>query len=309
MSSVWVLILLTTTPAQAPVAKDDVVADRAARAKRERLLEIYTHEAEGYTIYRDATRKEKLELRREPVYSWTNPLRGGAQDGAVFVWTCRGRAEVLGSFFSWPATGPRHLSHEFHSLSLSVLDVQRSGARPSIWAPTGPGIEIRPIPGASHVGQTAAVRLSEMRSLAHDFSASTRDKQDERWELRLLTQPLYRYESTDPDVLDGAIFGFVTSAGTDLEALLLIEARKSSSGDPPVWNYAVARFTDLELRARHKKKEDYTAPLILYDNTPQDPKDRYRAFLDRDYHPSRTRDRETVARLIPAVPRTVEANP
>ena len=43
-----------------------------------------------------------------------------------------------------------------------------------------------------------------------------------------LPQPLYRYESTDPDVLDGAVFGFVTSAGTDLEALVVIEARKPS---------------------------------------------------------------------------------
>ena len=46
------------------------------------------------SIYRDSGRKEKVELRRDPVYIWTNPIRGGEQDGDVFVWTCRGRAEV-----------------------------------------------------------------------------------------------------------------------------------------------------------------------------------------------------------------------
>ena len=63
----------------------------ADKGKRERLLEIYRTEAAGYTIYRDSKAKEKVELKREPVYVWTNPVRGNGQDGAVFVWTCRGR--------------------------------------------------------------------------------------------------------------------------------------------------------------------------------------------------------------------------
>ena len=102
-----------------------------------------------------------------------------------------------------------------------------------------------------------------------------------RWELRLLPQPLYRYKSTDPDVLDGAVFAFVTSAGTDPEALLVLEARKPADKDRPVWHYAVARFTDLNLWVRHKGKEVFTAPLIPYDLPRQDPKHRYRVFHDR----------------------------
>jgi hypothetical protein len=60
-----------------------------------------------------------------------------------------------------------------------------------------------------------------------------KDGQERRWELRLLPHPLYRYESTDPDVVDGALFAFVTSAGTDPEALLAIEARKPGPTDSP----------------------------------------------------------------------------
>ena len=122
---------------------------------------------------------------------------------------------------------------------------------------------------------------SQMRTLAHDFSASTKDHDDRDWELRLLTQPLYRYQSTDPDVLDGAVFGFVTSAGTDLEALLVIEARKTAGNAEPAWHYAIARFTDLELWGRHKGKQVFHEPSIQYDAAVQDPQDRYRVFTDK----------------------------
>jgi hypothetical protein len=272
-------------PGQVSVAKDDQAAQQAARAKRERLLEIYTGEAEGYTIYRDASRKDRAELRREPVYVWTNPVRGGGQDGAVYVWTCKGRAEVLGSFFSYPANGPRRLSHEFHSLSLSVLNVERSGGRVSTWRPMAPGIEIAPIQGAPSPGSSPHQRLSQMRTLSHEFSASTKDREERRWELRLLPQPLYRYESTDPDLVDGALFAFVTSAGTDPEALLMIEARKPAQADSTIWHYGIARFTDQQLWVRHKGKEVFSALMILYNEPLQDPKDRYRAFTDRSITP------------------------
>jgi hypothetical protein len=281
MIPAWLFMLLTAAPGQAPAAKDDPPAHDAARVKRERLIQIYTGEAEGYTIYRDASHKEKVELRRDPVYVWTNPVRSNGQDGAVYVWICRGRAEVLSCFFTFPANGPRNMSHEFQSLSLSVLDVERQGGGASAWRPKAPGVEIAPIPDAPAPGRSASQRLSQMRVLTHDFSVSTKDRQARRWELRVLPQPLYRYESTDPEVLDGAPFAFVSSAGTDPEALLAIEARKPAKTEEPVWQYAIARFTDHLLWARHKGREVFTAPLIVYNAPVQDPQDRYRVSRDR----------------------------
>ena len=101
------------------------------------------------------------------------------------------------------------------------------------------------------------------------------------WELRLLPQPLYRYESTDPDVLDGAVFAFVTSAGTDPEVILMVEARKPSGGGEPVWHYAVGRFTDLNLWVRHKGTVVFTADRVLFGTPEQDGDHRYHAFTDR----------------------------
>jgi len=279
MGRAWVLVFVLALVGQPPSPKDNSTSERAARIKRERLLEIYTNEAAGYVIYHDASRKEKVELQREPVYVWTNPVRDSGQDAAVFVWTCRGRAEVLGCFFSAPATGQRKLYHEFHSLSLRVLDVNRSGS--NTWTPEAPGIKLTPIAEAPGPGRTAPQRLAQMRALTHDFSASTKDDKETRWELRLLPQPLYRYKSTDPDVLDGAVFTFVTSAGTDPEALLVLEARKPAADQVPVWSYGIGRFTDLNLWVRHKGEEVFFAPFVPHDSVRQDPEHRYRVFHDR----------------------------
>ncbi|MFI5459336.1 MAG: hypothetical protein ACHRXM_28255 [Isosphaerales bacterium] len=283
MNAATIFVFLLAQLGQSPSQKGDSASLQAARSKRERLLEIYTNEAAGYVIYHDASRKERVELQHEPVYVWTNPVRDSGQDGAVFVWTCRGRAEVLGCFFSAPSTGPRKLYHEFHSLSLLVLDVSRTGSKN--WTPEAPGIELTPIADAPGPGRSASQRLAQMRALTHDFSASTKDDKAARWELRLLPQPFYRYKSTDPDVLDGAVFAFVTSAGTDPEALLVLEARKPADNVGPVWHYAVARFTDLNLWVRHKGTEVFFAPYIPHGLPRQDPKHRYRVFHDRNLAP------------------------
>ena len=160
MNAAASLILLFAATMQ---AKDDSASQQAARSKHERILEIYTSDAAEFTIYRDASRKDRVELRREPVFVCSDPAREGG-DGAVFVWTCRGRAEVIGTFFSFPTIGPRKLYHEFHSLSLSVLDVSRAGTHASTWTPLAPGIEMAAITGAPRPARSAPQRLSQMRA-------------------------------------------------------------------------------------------------------------------------------------------------
>jgi hypothetical protein len=278
----WILLAAVVGQGKSAVGSE---SGQATKTKREFLLELYAHEAESYTIYRDASRKEPLELQHEPVYIWTNLVREGEQYGSVFVWTYRGRAEAIGTFFSFPPKGTRSLCHEFHSLSLTVLDVVHPAKQAGSWVPEAPGIELTALPVAPKPGRTTPQRLVQMRALSRDFSATTRDAKERQWELRLLPQPLYRYESTDPNVLDGAVFAFVTSAGTDPEAILVIEARPGAAGGQPAWHYAVGRFTDLNIVVRHKGQEIFSGPFIEHDAPRQDPKNRYRVFRDRYIRP------------------------
>ena len=155
-----------------------------------------------------------------------------------------------------------------------------SGEHDNSWKPRAAGIELTPIEGAPRPAGSAAQRLVQMRALARDFSASTRDAEDRRWELRLLSQPLYRYESTDPDVPDGALFAFVTSAGTDPEG------SSSSRSDRLRWRdaglaTALARFTDLELSVQYKGKEVLSTPMIRGNMLQMYPKQQYSVFADR----------------------------
>ncbi len=272
MNATTVLTLLLALAADGP---------ESAQAQRERLYNLHLGDALEYTLYRDASHQEKLEFRKEPVYVWTNPVRTTQQDGLVFVWTGRGRPEAIGTFFSSAAGGRRGVNHELHSLSLSTLDVVREGTHEHLWKPRAAGIELSPIEGAPAPAGSPAPRLAQMRAMAREFSAATRDAQDKRWELRLLSKPLYRYESTDPDVLDGALFAFVTSAGTDPEALLIIEARRPPGGGMPLWYRALARFTDLNLSVRYKGMEVFAADSTRGDTLKMYPNQEYRLFTDR----------------------------
>jgi hypothetical protein len=276
MNTAMTLIFLLAATGQQAV--EGAPKDQAAKAKSQRLLELHTSDAASYSIYRDTKRMQKLELRREPVYRWTNPTREGGQVGEVFVWSYRGRPEVVGSIFSHrTGDGRRCMCHELHSLSLEVLVVDREASEQ--WVPQAAGVDLKPLEGAPAPAPTAAQRLAQMRSLAREFSGRSLSDQGQTWELRLLPQPLYRYESTDPDVLDGALFTLVSSAGTDPEIILLLEARKSQSGHQ--WVFGAARFSDMNLWLNHKDKEVWSS-IRSDDNTfNHDAKHRFRFYQDR----------------------------
>ena len=197
-----------------------------------------------------------LKFHKEPALRWTNPVYG--TQGALFLWTDRGRPEVAANL--WQATargGGSQVNHEFQSLALAPLIGRHDGR--VAWSPTA-GVAPLPVPDAPPVAGDAAERLRQMRALAREFKATVGDP-PHRSELRTLAQPLYRYEpdGARADVVDGALFGFVLA--TDPEALLLIEAR-AVGGGPAAWHYAVARHSAYPLRAEHKGREVWHAEWV-----------------------------------------------
>src|SRR5262249_52453190 len=79
------------------------------------------------------------------------------------------------------------------------------------------------------------------------------------WELRLLPQPLIRYQPKDGPVIDGALFTFVWTRGTDPELVLLLECRKTSAGRG--WFYASVRFSNRALWLKHHDIEVWRGPV------------------------------------------------
>jgi hypothetical protein len=216
-----------------------------------RLQEINVAEAKLWTMHLDADFKRKAELVERPVYYWTNPTKGGGQHGAVFVWTHGGRPVVVGSIFAHPTEGKRRVVHEFHSLAQDVIYPECDDEDPAGWEPKA-GLKLVPLPDAPTPAKSPTQRLRQMKMLGGRFGGHTVDWRKERWELRLLPQPLYRYGKTNDDVIDGALLALVTDAGTDPEILVLLEATSDS------WSYALARFTDSSYYVELNKKQVFS---------------------------------------------------
>jgi hypothetical protein len=242
----------------------------------DRLFELHLNDAAQYEFFRDASHRQKIELRRQPVYLWLNPTRSQGQTGAVFVWTWKGRPEVIASIFSHPEGGERVICHELHSLSTEVLQPVRNSA--NRWQPQA-GLALRPIPDAPAPAESARQRKFQLGALTRDFSAHSVDYNSGTWELRLLSKELLRYESPEQGIMDGALFAFVTDAGTDPEVVLLIEARETSDG--PQWQYAIARFSDFSLHVEYRKREVWTSIRGPENTVNNDARHLYRLYRDR----------------------------
>ena len=104
--------------------------------------------------------------------------------------------------------------HEFHSLSPDPFHAGERGG--SGWLLRNPASTLEPIPDAPEPANNRALRLTQMRDLARRFSSQVQ-RENSKWEMRMLTQPIYRYEIADENsaVVDGAVFAFVWTAGTD----------------------------------------------------------------------------------------------
>ncbi len=211
--------------------------------------------AGSYRITLGAARPVPLVFRDEPALKWTNPERR-TDDGAVFLWTDRGRPEVAASFYRYKSAGRVLEDHEFISLSTFPLAAKHDGQ--PVWTPTAGNVVPTPIPDAPEPAKTPSERLRQMRGLAREFRASFNNPPDLS-EIRLLTQPIYRFETEGKraDLLDGALFAFVHT--TDPEVLLTIEARPAGEGGPMKWHYALARMSLVNLRVHHKDREVWSA--------------------------------------------------
>jgi hypothetical protein len=120
-----------------------------------------------------------------------------------------------------------------------------------------------------------------MRRLAREFTGYeiSAGSKGERGELRLLPAPLYRYPEAESAVVDGALFSFVSTVGTDPEVLLLIEAHKV--GGKTRWEYACGRFSNWDLYVQHKGKEVWSSILGESNTRRHDPLHTYCNYPDK----------------------------
>jgi hypothetical protein len=147
--------------------------------------------------------------------------------------------------------------HELHSLSLEVLQPVAFGDGKRVWKPEQSGVELRDLDGAPEPADSERERLTQMRNLAREFTGWMKQDGDTT-ELRLLPQPIFRYQAPDEGVKDGALFAFVWK-GTDPDVLLMVESRED--GGKPRWKYSLARFNWREMWVQRSGKEVWRAKM------------------------------------------------
>jgi hypothetical protein len=253
-SAMRALIVLTPLFGMTGLVGADPPVDEKARAEEFRAFA--KREAAAYTLRLEGSDRP-LTLQPEPVLKWSNPVIGTVY-GDVFIWTDQGRPEAVASIYRF-YTPPHHRANEFHSLALGRISGERGGA--VVWSPFRPGLELKPIPGAPAPADSAAVRLRQMRALAQEFTGRQTNREGLDRDMRLLAQPIYRYENTKGDLIDGGLFVFVL--GTDPEVFLLIEARRASSGAPE-WRFGATRMNGINLRINYRRREVWNVPAISW---------------------------------------------
>jgi hypothetical protein len=256
------------------------VAADADDGLAKRMLPIYVQEAAEYSLAVESAPKQALELKREPIFEWSNPIRSSVQQGVIFLWLRDGRPAALGCVFSQPDNKlpGRRVYHEFHALDPERLMVSRPEGALNEWKPQA-GLERKELPDAGTPAATAAARLVQIRRLAQEFSGHEEEEAGKHWDLRLLPAPLYRYPEARTGVVDGAIFTLVSTGGTDPEVLLLIEAREEIG--KMRWEYALGRFSNRNLYVQRKEKEIWSSIRSDTNTSRHDPLHVYRSYPDK----------------------------
>jgi hypothetical protein len=199
-------------------------------------------EFEAYQFHVEAAEPRNLTLESRSLLNWSNAERG-ADVGAVFLWTDKGRPQMIACAF-----GREKLRHEFHSLSTEPIAGQRGEKAVHRF---GPGIAWQELPEAPAAAKQRALRLTQMRRQAERFRVVMGGKQPA--EMRLLTQPMFRTPAELAD--DVALFAYVQ--GTDPECVLMLEAKAEGK-----WSFALTRQTKWPLKVELDGNEVADFPSI-----------------------------------------------
>lgn len=215
------------------------------------LFDRFEKTAESIDVT-SAKSDDAYALIKTPLFRFSSE---GNVFGSVYLWMdAAQRLAVVGTIGSIPIRGVDVEFIELHLLSPDpIKPIDLPGTQAKRWAPNVSELPLRPVPDAPDVAKTERARLVQMRTLARQFSA-TMVEGDRTNQLRLLPQPLYRYEGSTAQ-RDGGLFAFIWDKGTDPELLLRLEV--SGDDNATVWSYQPVRFTWRELNLRHKMTDVY----------------------------------------------------
>ncbi len=189
-----------------------------------------------------------------PLLAYGEPARGN-NHGTLWAFGAAGRPVAFMEL--WQASDNQTIW--FQSLI-------RSGEQPlrlqspdgKRWEPPRGPIARLKLENAPRPAASVPARLRQLKSLARRFAAhEIWDPDNSRYELRLLVQPVHRYDGAGGGIQDGAAFVF--AHGTNPELILLLEAL-GDSVERARWHYSAFPSSSAELHVEIDGREVWTRP-------------------------------------------------
>jgi hypothetical protein len=207
----------------------------------------------------------RVELLPQPLLHYDDPP-GDVPEATLWAFGRTGRPDALVAMeFISNSHGEVRGNCEFVSLSSAMLSAGSADANWR-WSPKRPGMQLKQFPGSPVPSATESERLEQMKNLARQLTAWERTEYQDRVNLTLLEEPIYRYSNRSTGLQDAAIFVF--SHGINPEVVLLIESSGSN------WQYGLARLAGNETWVNLNGKE------VWKGLRGSDPNDVYWAFTE-----------------------------
>jgi hypothetical protein len=193
---------------------------------------------------KDRTGKKKtIEMHPEPIFRYGGTARGW-QDGTVWAFGKNGRPVLLLTLAAEDG------EYDGETTSLSDTPIECSDTHGFSWQPGAPGLKMQAIPGVPRPSGQQRTRAFQLKQMARRFSAfeywytDDQSQGKQRFQLRLLPRPVWRYADPDAGIVDGAIFLYCY--GTNPEVIGLIEAHAGKDGNV-VWHAGFTRAAGADL--------------------------------------------------------------
>jgi hypothetical protein len=254
---------ITLLPAVSSADEPEELTSEQRQARQKQTL---AH-MQGLELRRADSDAKLLALIERPLLTYGDSARSN-EDGTLWAWGESGRPAAFLELYRGAGANKARWTHAVTLTSTQHVAMKVSG--PTRWQPEKTQIEPVAIPDAPIPGDSQAIRLRQLKDLARRFTAHEFwDPDNSRFELRLLVQPVHRYQDAAANLQDGA--AFVLAHGTNPEVILLIEALGKSPAESR-WHYALARLGSAELHVELDGKDVWNrerTPRVV--GSPSDP--------------------------------------
>jgi len=233
-----------------------VVRSEEAAPKKEEspaLKDAREHMSEFKVISSAKGREGPIEMLPNPLLLYGDAARNN-EAGTLWAWGKSGRPVAFLELYRNVGDGQPWA----HALTLTSPElIQLDTPTGHRWTPKKSHFVLQDVPDSRDVGGQPAMRLRQMKEISRRFEAHEFwDPNNSRFELRLLVQPVLRYQDEPAKLIDAAVF--VLAHGTNPKVLVQIEAHAAEKSSR--WKYSLVRLGSAEFHVLLDGKEVWTDP-------------------------------------------------